>query len=61
MNILVRAVITGFGLKLGSEVAKRIAERFSRDEDADAKEEKRDSAEEDDMMPSELTTDGPAA
>lgn len=33
-NLLVRAIITGFGLRLGSEIAKRVARRvFPEDED----------------------------
>lgn len=27
MNLLVRAIITGFGLRIGSELAKLVAER----------------------------------
>lgn len=42
-NLLVRAIITGFGLRLGSELAKYIAERvFPKDDKKDDKKEEED-------------------
>ena len=32
MNILFRAIITGFGLRLGSEIAKSVATKVRRDD-----------------------------
>lgn len=39
-NLLLRAIITGFGLRLGSEIAKLVANRLlPRDEPPDDKDE----------------------
>ncbi len=37
MNILFRAIITGFGLRLGSEIAKTVASKVRSDDDDDDK------------------------
>ena len=41
-NLLVRAIITGFGLRLGSELAKYVAERVFPKKDDNKKEEEED-------------------
>jgi hypothetical protein len=41
-NLLVRAIITGFGLRLGSEVAKYVADRVFPRKDDQKKEEEDD-------------------
>ena len=66
MNLLVRAIITGFGLKLGSEVAKVISARVRKiaedrengDEDSEESTEGDESAEDDDM-PTTIPPDSP--
>ncbi|MEE9385101.1 MAG: hypothetical protein V3V08_16975 [Nannocystaceae bacterium] len=57
MGILVRAIITGFGLKLGSEIARRISERLS-SEDASEENKAKDGESEDVGMPPDLSADG---
>ena len=43
MNILFRAIITGFGLRVGSELAKQLAERiFAEGESNDAESDDKD-------------------
>ena len=41
-NLLVRAIITGFGLRLGSELAKHFAERVFPKKDDQKKEDDED-------------------
>jgi hypothetical protein len=52
-NLLVRAIITGFGLRLGSELGKFVAERVF-----PKKDDKKDKDEEDDGLGS-LTSEPP--
>jgi hypothetical protein len=52
-NLLVRAIITGFGLRLGSELAKFVAERVF-----PKKEDKKNEEEEDEGLGS-LTSEPP--
>ncbi|EDM80543.1 hypothetical protein PPSIR1_42069 [Plesiocystis pacifica SIR-1] len=54
MNTLVRAIITGFGLRIGSELGKLVAKKFFAPEDADGD----DSDDEDDSLGS-VTADPP--
>lgn len=53
-NLLVRAIITGFGLRLGSELAKLFAERVLPKKD----EKKKDDDEEDEGLGS-ITSEPP--
>lgn len=46
MNTLVRAIITGFGLRIGSELGKLVAKKFFVPEDTDGD----DSDDEDDSI-----------
>jgi hypothetical protein len=39
-NLLIRAIITGFGLRLGSEIAKRVANRWLPADDPPGSKEK---------------------
>lgn len=55
MNTLVRAIITGFGLRIGSELGKLVAKKFFAPEDADSGD---DSDDEDDSIGS-VTADPP--
>ena len=38
MKLLVRAIVTGFGLSLGGAIYKKVAQRFGFDDEAKAKE-----------------------
>jgi hypothetical protein len=50
MNILFRAIITGFGLRLGSEIAKTVASKVRReDSDEEADGEEAENPEDDDL------------
>lgn len=50
MNILFRAIITGFGLRLGSEIAKSVASKVRRDEpDEDRDGKEAENAEDEDL------------
>lgn len=54
-NLLLRAIITGFGLRLGSEIAKLVANRMLPRDEPDSNEKKED---EDDALGS-VTADPP--
>ena len=55
-NILVRAIITGFGLRIGSEIAKFVAKRvFPQDDDGG----KSDEGEEEDDSLGSISPDPP--
>lgn len=43
-NLLVRAIITGFGLRIGSEIAKFVAHRILPKEDEKKSEDEEDDA-----------------
>lgn len=45
MNILFRAIITGFGLRLGSEIAKTVASKVRSDDEDDDDKRKAEEAE----------------
>lgn len=52
MQILFRAIITGFGLRLGAEIAKQVTKRiFPEDESKKTAEQKAEEAAEDDELP----------
>lgn len=52
MHILFRAIITGFGLRLGAEIAKQVTKRvFVEDEANKTDAEKAEEAAEDDELP----------
>jgi len=55
VNILLRAIITGFGLRIGSELGKYVSKHIF---PKDAEPETQDSAEEDDSLGS-ITPDPP--
>ncbi len=56
-NLLLRAIITGFGLRLGSEIAKLVANRLLPRDEPDAKDAK-DDKEDDDL--GSVTAEPPA-
>ena len=58
MNILFRAIITGFGLRLGSEIAKTVASKVRREDGDDARDEEAEKAEDEDL--GSVTPDPPA-
>lgn len=65
MNILFRAIITGFGLRLGSEVARTIAtkmrDRGGDDDEKETKDADKDAeADEEEEHPTSITPDPPA-
>jgi hypothetical protein len=43
-NLLVRAIITGFGLRIGSEIAKFVAQRVFPKEEGEKQEDDEDDA-----------------
>jgi hypothetical protein len=53
-NLLVRAIITGFGLRIGAEVAKFVAQRV-----LPGKDENKDEGDEDDESLGTITADPP--
>jgi hypothetical protein len=57
MHILFRAIITGFGLRLGSEVARAVSKKV-RGEGEDTEDDKADKKAEDDDLGS-ITPDPP--
>lgn len=59
MNILFRAIITGFGLRMGSEIARGIATKLKERSNEDEQEaDEKEAAEEDDELGS-ITPDPP--
>ncbi len=59
MNILFRAIITGFGLRLGSEIAKTIAGKARREGKQDDDDSKEESPDPDDEDLGSITPDPP--
>lgn len=57
-NILIRAIITGFGLRIGSEIGKFVAARIFPKEESKSGEGEDDKGEEDDSIGS-VTPDPP--
>ncbi len=51
MHILFRAIITGFGLRLGAEIAKQVTKRAFPEEDKSDAEKKAEEEAEDDELP----------
>lgn len=62
MNVLFRSIITGFGLRIGAEIAKRVSKRMFREDEGDSPEsegeEGRAAGSDDDDLPG-VTPDPP--
>lgn len=61
MNVLFRSIITGFGLRIGAEIAKKVSKRMfadGSDDDDGENEESRAAGTDDDDLPG-ITPDPP--
>ena len=58
-STLVRAIVTGFGLKLGSEIAKVFSQKFESARGGNPRTAKAEDEDEDDMPPT-TTADPPS-
>lgn len=56
MKLLVRAIVTGFGLSLGGAIYKKVAQRFGLDDEAKEKDRERTVARQDGATDPSLQT-----